>query len=760
MNATRPALGSPPLRLAAFAALAALAAAQWMPLVEEPPAGRVALAVCLLVAGAAALVLIAARRPGRTAARTLGVLTALVATAAGLVAVGVPARLLEPASWGALASGLGRGFSGLAGDVDYPYHGATEWSRIVILAGLPVALGIAAALAFWPRGDSTRARRTAPLVVIAASFGVGATVVVPERPLLWGFLLLLGIVAWLWLPSLSPRDAIAGTALVAVAGALALPLAGALDHDGPWIDFREWEFGRDAPNTFDWNHSYGALDWPRDGTALAAIESDEPHYWKTAVLDEFDGTRWLRSERSTGERLELPTQVEGGRVGATLQQANSEWIETMDITIGPMQSEFVLGAGALVTVQDLNGLRAPPDGTIVKDGAPLQEGDSYSAIAYAPDPSPRQLRAAPDRYPPDLARYTEITLPGRPEPGRQQFVTPAPYTPVQVPLRGSGGPGGDRAASRAIASSPYASTYRLAHRLAAGESTAYGAATSIERHLQSGFTYNESPPARKHPLPAFLFRDRIGYCQQFSGAMALMLRMDGVPSRVVSGFSPGSPDPDDKHRYLVEDLDAHSWVEAYFPTIGWVTFDPTPPSAPATGRTSDTELASAGNRLDFGSIQGTSRKEFRPSRGAVTAPGTSDSLIPLWILPAGIALLGLIGLAVAATTTALRRLRYRSLSPAARADAHLRELAPALARLDWPLAPGETLLALERRLHRYRKLAAARYAAKLRAGRFSSTNPDTPTLADRRALRDDVTGRNGLRSLLRGLVALPPGGPK
>ena len=59
-----------------------------------------------------------------------------------------------------------------------------------------------------------------------------------------------------------------------------------------------------------------------------------------------------------------------------------------------------------------------------------------------------------------------------------------------------------------------------------------------------------------------------------------MLRMSGIPARVASGFSPGSLNRD-TGEYRVRDLDAHSWVEVYFAGIGWVTFDPTPPAAPA-----------------------------------------------------------------------------------------------------------------------------------------------------------------------------------
>ena len=69
------------------------------------------------------------------------------------------------------------------------------------------------------------------------------------------------------------------------------------------------------------------------------------------------------------------------------------------------------------------------------------------------------------------------------------------------------------------------------------------------------------------PLESFLFTDRAGYCQQFSGAMALLLRMGGVPARVAEGFAPGIFDTK-KRRYVVHDFDAHSWVEAYVEVNG------------------------------------------------------------------------------------------------------------------------------------------------------------------------------------------------
>ena len=76
----------------------------------------------------------------------------------------------------------------------------------------------------------------------------------------------------------------------------------------------------------------------------------------------------------------------------------------------------------------------------------------------------------------------------------------------------------------------------LALRLTRGAPGNYEAVAAIERHLLENYRYEQDVPERREPLPAFLFRDRAGYCQQFSGAMALMLRLAGIPSRVVSGF--------------------------------------------------------------------------------------------------------------------------------------------------------------------------------------------------------------------------------
>jgi transglutaminase-like putative cysteine protease len=115
---------------------------------------------------------------------------------------------------------------------------------------------------------------------------------------------------------------------------------------------------------------------------------------------------------------------------------------------------------------------------------------------------------------------------------------------------------------------------------AAGAVSPYDQAKAIESwFLAKGrFTYTLTPPASPagvRPLDYFLFTSKKGFCQDFSTAMNVMLRLLGVPSRQMSGFGQGVFD-EKTHRFLVNSLDAHSWVEVYFPGYGWIPFEPTP----------------------------------------------------------------------------------------------------------------------------------------------------------------------------------------
>jgi transglutaminase-like putative cysteine protease len=79
----------------------------------------------------------------------------------------------------------------------------------------------------------------------------------------------------------------------------------------------------------------------------------------------------------------------------------------------------------------------------------------------------------------------------------------------------------------------------------------------------------------KDALTEFVTRTRVGYCEQYASAMAVMARVVGLPSRVAIGFTAGVAAGDNSYRVISTD-DAHAWVEIFFPGHGWMTFDPTP----------------------------------------------------------------------------------------------------------------------------------------------------------------------------------------
>ena len=121
----------------------------------------------------------------------------------------------------------------------------------------------------------------------------------------------------------------------------------------------------------------------------------------------------------------------------------------------------------------------------------------------------------------------------------------------------------------------------LAQQVTAAADNNYDKAAALERYLMTTYGYTLDLPrtSPRDPLANFLFERKRGHCEYFASAMAVMLRTLRIPSRVVNGFRTGEFN-DLTSNYVVRASNAHSWVEAYFPGSGWVSFDPTP-AAPA-----------------------------------------------------------------------------------------------------------------------------------------------------------------------------------
>jgi len=255
------------------------------------------------------------------------------------------------------------------------------------------------------------------------------------------------------------------------------------------------------------------------------------------------------------------------------------------------------------------------------------------------------------------------------------------------------------------------------------------------------------------PLMGFLQEDKRGYCQQFSGTMALMLRMAGIPAQVAAGFSPGSYNKDTRE-YRVRDLDAHSWVEVWFTGIGWVPFDPTPARSPAGSQSS--ALATSAAAADAGEVrigQGAAAGEHTAQASPAGGEGGS------WVVLALVLLLVVAPLGAAAVAIGSRMTRMRLLSADELASVQLSELRRALVRLGWTLPESTTLLALERRLGRLAGPTSEAYAGALRANRYDPRAPAGPSLRQRRQLRRELS-RGSVLGRLRGLIAIPPGAPR
>ena len=194
------------------------------------------------------------------------------------------------------------------------------------------------------------------------------------------------------------------------------------------------------------------------------------------------------------------------------------------MTVDSIDSSALFAPGPILGTQGLDSVSIGDDGTALT-GDDLGPGDSYVIHAYAPDPSAAAMRRADDRHPGGLLRYTRFDVPN----GEGYTATPAGAVESTTTVTLDSDADRRAAAQRLVLDSPYARTYRLARRLAGPAPTTYDAVRRIEEYLRSTYQYGEKPPERPHPLAAFLLRDRIGYCQQFSGAMALMLRMNGIP---------------------------------------------------------------------------------------------------------------------------------------------------------------------------------------------------------------------------------------
>ncbi len=203
----------------------------------------------------------------------------------------------------------------------------------------------------------------------------------------------------------------------------------------------------------------------------------------------------------------------------------------------------------------------------------------------------------------------------------------------------------------------------LVARLVEGAQTPYQRVRAISDYLtdrDNGFVYSlaTAPGTSDDDLVNFL-DGKTGYCEQYAGAMAAMVRKAGVPARMVLGYTPGQAQGDGVR--LITTDDAHAWVEVYFDGLGWVPFDPTPISQdrsvdlPWAPRAEDAADPAEGSTA---TTAPRAAPTPRADRGATAIPefqqAGSGRLRPLLVGAGAVAVTGLL-LAVPTTARVLRR---------------------------------------------------------------------------------------------------------
>lgn len=252
------------------------------------------------------------------------------------------------------------------------------------------------------------------------------------------------------------------------------------------------------------------------------VESDAEAYWRVGTYDLYTGEGWARRSGGASD----PSTLDGppGESRRVVQTYTAETrIGTMPSAWRPVSVEGPAADAALAT--DLNSLRP---------SRALQAGESYTVISQVPIASSNRLQNAGTDYPQELfERYTQL--------------------PDSTPDR----------------------VERRTERLTANANTPYEVALTVEQWLRDNREYSlDVPQPGNNVADEFLFERQRGYCVYYATTMAVMLRTQGIPARMTVGYTTGEQVGEDT--WVVRGYNSHAWVEAYFPDVGWIRFDPTP----------------------------------------------------------------------------------------------------------------------------------------------------------------------------------------
>jgi transglutaminase-like putative cysteine protease len=450
--------------------------------------------------------------------------------------------------------------------------------RLLLSVCLYAATGMAAfvALSF---------RKALPAIVIAlVPLGFGLTVDSAAR-VIWlplAFVVLAGCVLMLSRSLLRERwkfaDAFTGGAMAVIATVLALSLLGttSVSASKPWGNWRAWGPLTDDIShiQFDWMANYPSLLNPKTNAPVMKVTSPVASYWRANTLDFFNGSAWLGDWPFTSPLAadQVPGAYKYDLPAGEPAVPGKAVTETFDI--GSLYTDFIFTGGTPATLVTDRLLPVfANDALALRLMQPLGPKLHYTLTVVVPKLAPADLVGQGRAYPGDVVRrYAAL-----PFPTLAELTSFDPKAEWRTTMSGS------------PADREWLGLYVLNEQIVAGATDPYEIALRIEEYLRSNYRYSLTPPKSDYvsPYAAFLFATRIGYCQHFAGAMATLLRFNGIPARVDVGFTSGKRLSADT--FQVSRNDAHAWVEAYFPQAGWVPFDPTPGrTLPGAGPSSTT----------------------------------------------------------------------------------------------------------------------------------------------------------------------------
>ncbi|WP_146087254.1 transglutaminase-like domain-containing protein [Thermomonospora echinospora] len=620
---------------------------------------------------------------GRTATRLVGVLL-LAWPPAAVLAAGVPPGALWPSRWSELVLSLADGLDRLA-TLGPGRAGGDPWPAAVwlLLAGMLwlAAAGLSAAA---PRSP---VRQTAALALALLPWVIAVSVRQTDEVSWQGAAVLLAVPLWF-----APRRAAAARPVIALGLVAALAAAGLAHTLGPraqWFAIDDLVDREPQFSTLDTTQTYGPLYGRRTGATMLEISAPRPALWRMQVLERFGWRGW---EVGSGfSREELPEPA-----ARTLD---------IEVLVRGLRNDMVVSPGQIVSLQ-ANGRVTPGSGEAWRVAPVPRAGDTYRVQATMVDADEETLRnAPPPGSDPRLERYTRI---GDRWGGDWMRTRPGAF----------GSPPGSPEGLRGfVRYGWYGEAADLAESLSAGARSQFEVVERVQRYLTEGgrFRYDTKVERTSRvPLLDFLLRTRTGYCQHFAGAAALLLRLSGVPTRVVAGFATGL---EQGGRYVVRDADAHAWIEVYFSGVGWVPFNPTPAAADA--------------------VVDPSLDPFAPAvtddadRGSAVLPGVALALV----------------LSAVLFVTVRRGAPGRSRSGRERTDRLLERIAR---RDGGPVEPGTTLGELRTRLARLGP-NIAEVAAESERRKYApdpQPPPGRPTLRIVRALAADLGPVRAARLLL------------